>query len=96
MKTLLFTTVLCAGIAAAGAASADRWVEPINGSVSAIMVPDGAVMMKIQVPSMEYTAITGMMKDGKNTCTIIKTATTNRPLSFLLVCGATREQIQGY
>jgi hypothetical protein len=96
MKNILFTAALCAGIAAAGAARADRWVEPINGTLSAIMVPDGDVMMKIQIPSAEYTAIAGMMKAGKKTCTVFHPSFTTVPPSLILVCGPTRELIQGY
>lgn len=63
-RNLFFAAALCAGSAFAAPAFADRWVEPNNGTVSAIMMPDGAVMMKLQVPAGEFKALDTAMTSG--------------------------------
>ena len=37
---------------------------------SAVMMTDGAVMMKVQMPAPEFTAMSTGMKAGRKTCTI--------------------------
>jgi hypothetical protein len=71
MKRMIFAAALCAATAvAAPAAFADRWQAPINGNVSAVMMPDGDVMMKVQMPAAEFTAMDTAMKAGHKTCMI--------------------------
>jgi len=71
MKRMIFAAALCAATAcAAPSAFADRWQAPINGNVSAVMTTDGAVMMKIQMPTQEFTAMDNAMKAGHKTCMI--------------------------
>jgi hypothetical protein len=96
MKHTLFALALCAGMLSAGSALADRWVTPNNGTVSTIMLPDGDVMMKVQIPGAEFAAITGMMETKKNTCTLFHMSQGAIPNSFILVCGAHREYIPDY
>jgi hypothetical protein len=96
MKNALFAAAFGAALLSSSAAFADRWVEPINGTVSAIMVPDGDVMMKIVVPAKEYTAITGMLAKQENTCTLFHTTQGGDALSVVLVCGARRELVPNY
>jgi hypothetical protein len=60
MKRILFL---------AAPAFAERWVQPDNGAVSAVMMPDGAVMMKLQVPADEFKALDTAMTSG-GTCKI--------------------------
>jgi hypothetical protein len=70
MKRMIFAAALCAATAFAGPALADRWQAPVNGNVSAVMMNDGDVMMKVQVPAKEFTAIDTAMKVGHKTCMI--------------------------
>jgi hypothetical protein len=71
MKRMIFAAALCAATAcAAPAAFADRWQAPINGNVSAVMMTDGDVMMKVQMPAPEFTAMETAMKAGHKTCMI--------------------------
>jgi len=96
VKHTLFALVLCAGMVSAGSAFADRWVTPINGTLSTIMLPDEDVMMKVQIPAKEFAAITGMMATHKNTCTLFHISDGGLPNSLILVCGANREYIPNY
>jgi hypothetical protein len=70
MKRMIFAAAFVAATAFAGPALADRWQAPINGNVSAVMMTDGAVMMKVQMPAKEFTAISTGMRAGHKTCTI--------------------------
>lgn len=96
MKTSLFLMAFCVGALSAGSAFADRWVTPINGTLSSIMLPDGDVMMKVQLPAKEFAAITKMMAAKENTCTLFHMVQGPQPSSLILVCGATREYIPNY
>jgi hypothetical protein len=96
MKHTLFVLALCAGMVSAGSAFAERWVTPINGTLSTIMLPDGDVMMKVQLPAKEFAAITGMMATKKNTCTLFHMYESGQPNSLILICGATRLFIPNY
>ena len=96
VKHTVFVLALCAAMVSAGSAFADRWVTPVNGTVSSIMLPDGDVMMKVQIPTKEYAAITGMMASKKNTCTLFHMSEQALPNSVILICGPTREYIQNY
>jgi hypothetical protein len=66
MKRMIFAAALCAATAFAGPALADRWQAPVNGNVSAVMMNDGGVMMKIQMPEAEFNAL----KTGPANCHI--------------------------
>jgi hypothetical protein len=70
MKRMIFAAALCAATAFAGPALADRWQAPINGNVSAITMPDGDVMMKVQVPAAQFTAMDTAMRAGHKICMI--------------------------
>jgi hypothetical protein len=96
VKNTLFVLALCAGMVSAGSAFADRWVTPVNGTVSTIMLPDGDVMMKVQIPAKEFVAITGMMETKKNACTLFHSSQGAIPDSVILVCGPHREYIPNY
>jgi hypothetical protein len=96
MKRALFFMAFCVGALSAGSAFADRWVTPINGTLSTIMLPDGDVMMRIQLPAKEFTAITEMMAAKENTCTLFHMVQGSQPSSLILVCGARREYIPNY
>jgi hypothetical protein len=96
MKRILFVMAFCVGAFSAGAAFADRWVTPINGTLSTIMLPDGDVMMKVQLPAKEFAAITEMMAAKENTCTLFHMTLGTQPSSLILVCGAKREYIPNY
>lgn len=64
MKRIIFAAALCASSALAAPAFADRWVQPVNGQLSAVMMPDGAVMMKVQVPATEFKGLDTAMTTG--------------------------------
>jgi hypothetical protein len=96
MKSTLFLTAFFVCTLLAGAAFADRWVTPINGTLSTIMLPDGDVMMKVQLPAKEFAAITEMMAAKENTCTLFHMVQGTQPSSLILVCGARREYIPNY
>ena len=70
MKQYIFAAAIAASMAAAPAAFAERWVAPVNGTVSAVMMQDGDVMMKIKLPATEFKAMTANMAAGGMTCTI--------------------------
>jgi hypothetical protein len=93
MKKILFVATLCAGVVSAGAAFAERWVEPINGSVSAVMMPDGEVMMKIRLPAKEFQVMDRDMKANDNSC-IIKEIYGGSPDTMILVCGKAGSTVQ--
>jgi hypothetical protein len=69
MKKFLCAALLLGGTALAHPAFAEKWVTPDNGTVSAAMMPDGAVEMKIQMPADEFSAMKTMMHEGRN-CSI--------------------------
>jgi hypothetical protein len=46
------------------------WTAPVNGTVSAVMMSDGDVMMKVQIPAKEFAAVSAAMKDGHKDCTV--------------------------
>jgi hypothetical protein len=93
MKRTVFLMAFCVGALSAGSAFADHWVTPVNGNLSSIMLPDGDVMMKVQLPAKEYAAITEMMASKENTCTLFHSV---QAFSLVLVCGAKREYIPNY
>jgi hypothetical protein len=70
MKQYIFAAAIAASMAAAPAAFAERWVAPVNGTVSAVMMQDGDVMMKIKLPATAFKAMTADMASGGKTCTI--------------------------
>ncbi len=64
-----------AAMAVAGPALADEepeftWSTPDNGTMSAMMMKDGDVMMKIQVPHDEFMAMTAGGSGQHGTCTV--------------------------
>ena len=93
MKKALFAATICAGLAASGSAFADRWVEPLNGTVSAVTMPDGDVMMKIQLPAKEFHIIDRDMKANDNSC-IIKEIYSGSLNTMVLVCGKAGSTVQ--
>jgi hypothetical protein len=93
MRNILFAATLCVGVVSAGAAFAERWVEPLNGTVSAVMMPDGDVMMKIQLPAKEFQVVNRDMKANDNSC-IIKEIYSGSPNSMILVCGKAGSTVQ--
>lgn len=86
MTKRIFAAVLGFGMACAGPALAERWVEPVNGTVSAVMMPDGAVMMQVQIPQKEFLGIGRDMKAGHDVCTI-KEISPDATNTMILVCG---------
>ncbi len=58
----------------------------VNGAVSAVMMKDGAVMMKVEMPAKEFDVINRDMKANHKTCTIeeIYPGETD---TMILVCG---------
>jgi hypothetical protein len=64
MKKILCAALLLAGTAIAHPALAEKWVTPNNGTVSSVMMDDGAVMMKIKMPPKEFAAMQQMMATG--------------------------------
>lgn len=64
MKKIFCAALLLAGTAIAHPALAERWVAPNNGTVSSVMMSDGAVMMKVQMPPKEFAAMQQMMAGG--------------------------------
>jgi hypothetical protein len=69
MKKLFMAALLLAGTAIAHPALAERWTMPLNGTVSSMMMPDGTVMMKVQMPPKEFEAMVAAMHAG-NGCMI--------------------------
>jgi hypothetical protein len=64
---------------------ASSWKAPVNGTVSAIIMQDGDVMMKVQVPPMVFGAISRDMKTNTEYCHVqqINPGAKN---SMILIC----------
>jgi hypothetical protein len=93
MRNILFAATLCVGVVSAGAAFAERWVVPVNGTVSAVMMPDGTIMMEIKLPAAEFEGLGRDMKISRDTC-VIKDTDTGTPDSMILVCGLAGSKVQ--
>jgi len=86
MKKIFFALALCASFAATHAAFADRWTTPNNGALSAMTMPSGDVMLKVQLPKTAFAMMDRNMKANHNSCTIqeIYPGATD---TMILVCG---------
>jgi len=84
-KILLTTLLLAAGTALAHPALAERWVAPINGSASSVMMPDGDVMIKLQMPPKAFEAMETAMHAGSG-CKI-QQIYPDAHNTMILVCG---------
>jgi nitrate reductase alpha subunit len=94
MKKILFAATVCIGIVTAKSpAFADRWVEPVNGTVSAVMMTDGEVMMKIHLPDKEFQVVNRNMRANNNSC-IIKEIYSDSPDTMILICGKAGTAVQ--
>jgi hypothetical protein len=78
-----------AALTLAAPALADRdmhdWKAPINGSVSAIIMQDGDVMMKVRVPATVFGTISRDMKNNKEFCEV-QGIYTGAKDTMILVC----------
>ena len=86
MKKAVFALALCASLAGANAALADRWIVPNNGTLSAMAMPSGDVMLKVQLPKTAFAMMDRNMKANHNTCTI-KEIYPGATDTMILVCG---------
>jgi hypothetical protein len=93
MKTAIFAAALAIGLSTSGSAFADRWVEPLNGTLSAMTMPDGEVMMKIQLPSKVFQIVDRDMKANNNTC-VIKEVYPGAANTMILVCGIAGSKVE--
>ncbi len=94
MKNTYFAAALFMGLVSAGPALArSGWTAPINGTVSAVMMSDGGVMMEIKLPPAEFQAIGRDMRLSHDTC-IIKETDTGSANSMVLVCGTAGSKVQ--
>jgi hypothetical protein len=94
MKRAYFIAALGIGLASTGPALArNGWTAPVNGTVSAVMMPDGALMMEIKLPAAEFQGIGRDMKISHDTC-VIKDTDTGTPNSMILVCGLAGSKVQ--
>jgi hypothetical protein len=94
MKHAYFAAVLCLGLASTGTAFARAgWTAPVNGTVSAVMMSNGGVMMEIKLPPAEFQAIGREMKLSHDSC-IIKDTDTGTADSMMLVCGPAGSTVQ--
>jgi hypothetical protein len=93
MKATIFAATLCAGLAFSGSAFAERWVEPVNGTVSALTMPDGDVMMKIQLPAKEFQIVDRDMKRNDNVC-VVNQIYSGASDTMILVCGLAGSKVQ--
>jgi hypothetical protein len=87
MKRIFFAAALCAGAAFTHPALAERWVAPVNGNVSAVMMQDGDVMMKVQIPEKEFQALGRDMKSDAGSCRI-KDIYPGETDTMILVCSS--------
>lgn len=87
MKQVLFAASLCLGLACAGLAHAEHWSTPVNGTVSAVMMQSGGVMMKVRLPQTEFQAISRDMRANDTAC-VIKEIDPGAADTMILVCGA--------
>jgi uncharacterized membrane protein len=94
MKNTYFVAALFMGLVSTGPAFARAgWTAPVNGTVSAVVMSDGGVMMEIKLPSAEFQAIGRDMKLSHDTC-IIKDTDTGTADSMVLVCGTAGSKVQ--
>ncbi len=93
MTKKFFFAAFAASLACAAPALADShdlfgyWTAPTNGSVSAVMMQDGAVMMKLKLPEKEFGAISRDMKTDHETCSI-EQIYPDAKNTMILVCSA--------
>ena len=89
MKAYTFFSAALFGavVLSAAPAFAERWVEPVNGTVSAVPMQDGSVMMRITIPAKPYGMISRDMREGHMNCQA-KQADVNSKDSLIVVCGA--------
>ncbi len=94
MKFVYFSTALCLGLISTGPvfARTDQTV-PVNGTVSAVMMPNGDVMMEIKLPPAASQAFGRDMRRSHNIC-VIKTTDTVATNSMVLVCGPGGSAVQ--
>ena len=94
MKFVYFSTALCLGLASTGPvfARTDQ-PAPVNGTVSAVMMPNGDVMMEIKLPPAASQAIGRDMRQSHNIC-VIKAADTGATNTMVLVCGPGSSAVQ--
>lgn len=87
MRLVYFSLTLGFSLLSIGPAFArDGWTAPMNGTVSAVMMKDGGVMMEIKIPQAELQAIANDMKTSHDTC-IIERANPGKAGYMTLVCG---------
>jgi len=60
-KTILAAALVVAGAGLAHPALADHWSAPMNGMASSVVMPDGDVMMKVQMPPKAFDAMLAAM-----------------------------------
>jgi hypothetical protein len=93
MKIAVFAAAVFACVASSGSAYAERWVQPVNGTVSAVTMPDGDLMMKIALPAQEFQIVSREMKRNLNTC-VIKEIYPDSPNTMVLICGVAGSTVQ--
>ena len=94
MKRVYFIATVCIGLASTNPAFArNGWTAPVNGTVSAVMMSDGGVMMEIKLPAAEFQAIGRDMRLSHDTC-IIKDVNPGAADSMILVCGPAGSKVQ--
>lgn len=94
MKLAHLSLALGFGLLSIGPAFArSDWTAPMNGTVSAVMMSNGGVMMEIKIPQAELQAITRDMKASHDTC-IIRDANPGKAGSMILVCGPAGSTVQ--
>ncbi len=94
MKRMHLIAAVCAGLTLGAPAFArTAWTAPVNGTVSAVMMSNGDVMMQIKLPPAEFEAVGRQVKLSHNSC-IIKDADSGAADSMILVCGPAGSTVQ--
>jgi hypothetical protein len=92
MSKKLILAAFAASLTCSAAALADSqdlfgyWTAPVNGSVSAVMMKDGDVMMKVKVPPKEFEAMMVNMKNGGSEMCKIEEIYPDAKNTMILVC----------
>ncbi len=88
-KQILLAVVGVMALAGPALANEERdfsWALPDNGTMSAMMMKDGDVMMKVQVPHDEFMAMTSAVSTTRHSTCVVKEIYPGATDTMILVC----------
>ncbi len=88
MKNKSMLAALCVALLSAGAAHATGWISAPRNAMGAMMIPNGDMVMQIQLPADEFAAANAMMLAQHNACTMFNANPSDAKNSIIVICGA--------